>query len=101
MKIYVKNEDGKVYEAFQIDENNYTFSTEKKVYDVSLTESGVNDFKALSEMQKKKMTEAIFSNDDILEQLKDAKKNRKSDFLYYSGDEKEFEKLVDELNNGR
>lgn len=101
MKIYVKNEDGKVYEAFQIDENTYTFRTENKVYEVSLTESGVNDFSALSEKQKNKMTEVIFSNDDILEQLKDAKKNRDSDLLYYSGDEKEFGKLVDEINNGR
>ncbi|MBW8352148.1 hypothetical protein K0H71_22370 [Bacillus sp. IITD106] len=102
MKIYVKNDDGKMYEAFQVDENTYTFKTENKTFKLSLSESNnVNDFSPLSEEQKKRLTKVIFSNDDILEQLRDARKNRDSDFSYYSGDEAEFDKLVDELNSER
>lgn len=75
MKIYVKNDDGKMYEAFQIDESTYTFQTENKTFELSLSESKeVYDFGAFSEKQKKRMTRAIFSNEDILEQLKDARK---------------------------
>lgn len=102
IKIYVKNDDGKMYEAFQIDENTYTFRTENKTFELSLSESKeFNDFSALSEKQRRRMTEAIFSNEDILEQLRDARKNKDKDFSYYSGDEAEFDKLVDEINNGR
>jgi len=45
------------------------------------------------------MTKAIFSNKVILDQLKDARKNRDKDFSYYSGDEINFDKLVDEIYN--
>lgn len=102
MKVYVKSDDGKVYEAFKIDENTYTFKTENKTFELSLTESEeVNDFSSLTEKQKKNMTNAIFSNEDVLEQLRDARKNRDRDFSYYSGDEMEFDKLVDEINSDR
>ncbi|MEQ6376349.1 hypothetical protein RZN22_08115 [Bacillaceae bacterium S4-13-58] len=100
MKIYVKNDDGKMYEAFQVDKNTYTFKTENKTFELSLSESNeVHGFSNLSAEQKKRMTKVIFSNDDILEQLRDARKNRDSDFSYYSGDEMEFDKLVDEINS--
>lgn len=102
MKIYVKNDDGKMHEAFQLDENTYTIKMENKTFELSLTESEeVNDFSTLKEKQKKNMTKAIFSNEDILEQLRNARKNRDSDFSYYSGDEMEFDKLVDEINSDR
>ncbi|MDC3418652.1 hypothetical protein [Aquibacillus salsiterrae] len=102
MKIYVKNDDGKMYEALKIDENTYTFKAENKTFELSLTESEeVNDFSVLTEKQKKNMTKAIFSNEDVLEQLRDARKNRDTDFSYYSGDEMEFDKLVDEVNSDR
>ncbi|MBM4761388.1 hypothetical protein [Bacillus sp. B15-48] len=102
MKIYVKNDDGKMYEAFQVDENTYTFKTETKTFEISLSESSdVHGLSTMSEKQKKRMTKAIFSNDDILEQLRDARKNRDSDFSNYSGDEIEFDKLVDEINSDR
>lgn len=100
MKIYVKNDDGKMYEAFQINENTYTFKTENKIFELSLSESKeVHDFRTLPKKQKKRMTKMIFSNEDILDQVRDARKNRDSDFSYYSGDEIEFDKLVDEINS--
>lgn len=102
MKKFVKNDDGTVYEAFQTDENTYTFETETKMYKLSLSESkSVNKFSALTEDKREKMTKAIFSNEKLLEQLKDAKKNRGNEFSYYSGNEADFEKLVDEVNNDR
>ncbi|MFE7060806.1 hypothetical protein ACFVAD_01475 [Sutcliffiella sp. NPDC057660] len=102
MKIYVKNDNGQMFEALQVDENTYTVKTEDKTFELSLSEAkDVFDLSIISEKQKKKMTKAIFSNDDILEQLRDARKNRDSDFSYYSGDEKEFDKLVDEINSDR
>lgn len=102
MKIYVKNDDGTLYEALQMNENTYTFRMEDKTFELSLSESkeGI-DFSTLPEGQKKKITKAIFSNEDIMDQLRDARKNRDKDFLYYSGDEKEFGNLVDEVNNDR
>lgn len=102
MKIYVKNDDGKMYEALQVGENTYKFQTENKTFELSLSESNnEKDFSKLPLKQKKKITRAIFSNDDILEQLRDARKNRDDDFSYYSGDELEFNKLVDDINNER
>lgn len=102
MKIYVKDDDGEMYEAFQVDETTYTFKTENKTFELSLSESEPeNNFSTLSEEQRKNMTKAIFSNKDILEQLRDARRNRDIDFSYYSGDEKEFDKLVDEINSDR
>lgn len=96
MKIYVKNDNGEMLEALQVDENTFTFKTGNKTFELSLSEAkGVFDLSKISKKQKKKMTKTIFSNDDILEQLRDARKNRDSDFSYYSGDEKEFDKLVD------
>ncbi|WP_138420460.1 hypothetical protein [Aquibacillus sediminis] len=74
MKIYVKNDDGNVFEAFQIDENTYMFKTENKTFELSLSEAkDVYGLSTISEKQKKRMTKAIFSNDDILEQLRDAR----------------------------
>lgn len=100
MKIYVKNDNGKMYEASQVDENTYTFEADNKTFELSLKESEEdNGVSSLTEKQKKNMTKAIFSNKDVLEQLRDAKKNRDSDFSYYSGDELEFNKLVDEMNS--
>ncbi|MDE5413985.1 hypothetical protein [Alkalihalobacterium chitinilyticum] len=96
MKIFVKDDDGIIYEAFQMNDNTYTFSTENKTFKLSLSESKQGK---LSEEQKKRMTKSIFSNEEVLAQLRDARKNRDSDFSYYSGDEKEFDKLVDEVNN--
>jgi len=55
----------------------------------------------LTEIQKKRMTKKIISNEDILEQLRDARKNRDSDYSYYSRDEVQFDKLVDEINSDR
>jgi len=102
MKIYVKNDDGKVYEASQVGENTYKFKTENKTFELSLSESNeANDLSTLTEKQKKRMTKAIFSNEDILEQLREARKNRDSDYSYYSGDEVQFDKLVDEMNSDR
>jgi len=102
MKIYVKNNDGKLVEAFQVNENTYTFKSENKTFNLFLTETNdILNLSTLSESQKKQMTKAIFSNDEILEQLKDAKINRDRDFSYYSGDEVEFDKLVDEMNRDR
>ena len=98
MKIFVKDDDGIIYEAFQMNENTYTFSTENKTFKLSLSESKQGK---LSEEQKKRMTKSIFSNKEVLDQLIEARKNRDSDFSYYSGDEKEFDKLVDEVNNDR
>lgn len=101
MKIYVKNDDGEMCEAYQVNENTYAFKTGTKTYELSLSESEENnDFSELSEEQKRQVTNTIFSNEDILEQLRDARKNRNSDVSYYSGDEIEFSKLVDEMNNG-
>lgn len=37
MKIYVKNDDGKVYEAFQVGENTYKFKTRNKTFELSLS----------------------------------------------------------------
>ena len=102
MKIYVKNDNGEMLEALQVDENTFTFKTENKTFELSLSETNdVFDLSKISKIQKKKMTKAIFSNDDILEQLRDARKNSDRDFSYYSGDEKEFDKLVDEINSDR
>lgn len=102
MKIFIKNEDGRMYEAFQINENTYKVETDTESFELSISELKENyDFSALSENQKKRMTKEIFSNEDILEQLRDAKKNRDSNFSYYSGDEVEFDKLVDEIDSGR
>lgn len=102
MKIYVKSDDGKMYEAYQINENTYTFKTGNKTFELSLSElNEVSNFRTLSEMKKKIMTKEIFSNDDIIEQLRDARNNRERDFSYYSGDETEFDKLVDEINSER
>ncbi|MRH41210.1 hypothetical protein GH741_00800 [Aquibacillus halophilus] len=102
MKIFVKNDDGKVYEAFQVDENTYKFKAENKTFELSLTESEeVDVFSASTEKRKKNTTKVFFSNEDVLEQLREARKNRHSDFSYYSGDEVEFNKLVDEINSDR
>lgn len=77
MKIYVKNEDGKMYEASQINETTYSFQTENKTFKLCLSESEiVNDFGDLLEMQKKRVTKAIFLNEDLLEQLRDTRKNK-------------------------
>lgn len=100
MKIYVKSDDGKVYEATQVNENNYAFNMGNKIYELALSESKkTNTYDSFSRQQKEGMTKAIFSNDEILDQLKDARKNRDKDFLYYSGDEEEFEKIIDEIAN--
>ncbi|WP_077358715.1 hypothetical protein [Virgibacillus halodenitrificans] len=102
MKIYVKNDDGKTYEAFQVDKNTYTFKTENKTFELSLTEAEAPyNLLALSEKQMKAITKEIFTNMEILEQLKDAKRHRDKNFSYYSGDEAEFNKLVDEMNSDR
>ena len=75
MKIYIKNGDGKMYEAFQVDKNTYAFTTGNKTFELSLSESNeMQDLSILSEQEKKKMTKEIFSNNEILEQLRDAKK---------------------------
>lgn len=102
MKIFVKNDDGTVYEAFQTGENTYAIETETKMYKLSLSESkSVNKISTLTEEQKKKLTRALFSNEKVLEQLEDAKRNRDDEFSYYSSNEADFEKLVDEVNNDR
>ncbi|MCC3359264.1 hypothetical protein [Bacillus sp. REN16] len=102
MKIYVKNNDGTVHEAIKTDNNQYTFITENKAYYLTLTEAnGKGDDCNLTEDQKAKITKAIFSNEDVLDQLRDARKNRDRDFSYYSGDENEFDKLIDEVNNDK
>jgi TRAP-type uncharacterized transport system substrate-binding protein len=101
MKIFVEHDDGKVYEAFRVDENTYTFRTENKTFELFLSEEKTEEISTLSDNQKRQLTKAIFSNEDVLEQLKDARRNRDSEFLYYSGDEEEFDKLVDEVNDGR
>ncbi|MGM8365291.1 hypothetical protein ACLIBG_07380 [Virgibacillus sp. W0181] len=102
MKIYVRSDDGKMIEAFQLDENTYTFKAENKTFELFLSElEGEYGISELSEKQKKRMTKAIFTNEAILEQLRDASENRDSDFSYYSGDELEFNKLVDEINSDR
>jgi len=100
MKVYVKDDDGKMYETLQIDDNTYTFIKENKTFELSLS-VGNNNFDGLTEKQKRKITKAIFSNEEILEQLRDSKNNRDNSFSYYSGDEIEFDKLVDEINNDR
>lgn len=102
MRIYVKNHDGEMVEAFQVNENTYTFESENKTFNLFLTESNdVPNFSTLSDEHKKQITKAIFSNDEILEQLSDAKKKRNRDISYYSGDEIEFDHLVDEMNRDR
>jgi hypothetical protein len=94
MKIYVENEEGKMYEATQINENTFELIIENKTFTLNLTESeNTNDLK--------KLTRAIFSNEAILEQLNDARKSRGSNNRYYSGDEREFDKLVDEIENDK
>lgn len=88
-----------MFEVFQINETTYTIKMGNRVFELTLKESdAVYDLKSVSESQKKRMTKAIFSNEDILEQLRDAKKNRDRDFSYYSGDEDDFDQLVDEVN---
>lgn len=102
MKIYVKNDDGKMYEACKVDENTFTVTTENKTFELSLTEAEAPyNLLALSEKQRKAITREIFTNNEILEQLKDAKRHRDKNFSYYSGDEAEFNKLVDEMNSDR
>lgn len=102
MRIYVKKEDGKMYEAFQVNENTFKFQVENKTFELSLTESDeIIDTNSLTANQKKRMTKAIFSNDDIIEQLRDAKKNIDHDYSYYSSNEFDFNKLVDETSNER
>lgn len=60
MKIYVKNDDGKLYEAYQINENTYTFITENKSFELSLSATEIVDgYTTLSE-KKKEMTNAFF-----------------------------------------
>jgi hypothetical protein len=46
----------------------------------------------------KQLTKIIFRNEEILRQLRLAKLNRDIDFSSYSGDEQEFTKLVDQVN---
>lgn len=102
MKIYVENDDGTMYKAIQTDKNTYTLMTDEKTYKLSLTESKGNvNLSTFSEEQRKNVTKAIFSNESIIEQLRDARTNRDNDFLYYSRDENEFDKLVDGLKNDR
>ncbi|MBU9721644.1 MULTISPECIES: hypothetical protein [Bacillaceae] len=100
MKIFIINDDGRVSEAFQTDKNTFTFSTEDTTFQLSLSEIKKGfEYKSLTDKQKKRMTEAIFSNEEVIDQLREARKNRDKEFSYYSGDETEFNKLVDEVNN--
>ncbi|MDG5789630.1 hypothetical protein QA612_19415 [Evansella sp. AB-P1] len=102
MKIFIKNDDGRVYEAFQTDKNTFTFSTENTTFELSLSKSKNEfEFNSLTDKQKKRMTKAIFTNEEVVDQLREARKNRDKEFSYYSGDETEFTKLVDEVNNDK
>ncbi|MDG5789619.1 hypothetical protein QA612_19360 [Evansella sp. AB-P1] len=57
MKIYIKNDDGRVYEAFQTDKNTFTFSTEKTTFELSLSESKKGfEFNSLTDKQNKHET---------------------------------------------
>lgn len=64
-------------------------------YDVYLSK------KRKDETLTKRVTEAIMSNEDVLNQLKKAKADREAGISTYSDDEKEFSRLVDEVNSGR
>ncbi|QQK76504.1 hypothetical protein HUG15_13625 [Salicibibacter cibarius] len=55
---------------------------------------------ALTPEQRKYATKKIFSEPDILRQLEEAEKHLKEGNMdYFSGDEEQFSKLVDEVND--
>lgn len=45
MKIYMKYDDGEMYEAFQVNENTYTFKKENKTFELSLSELNLSEEK--------------------------------------------------------
>ena len=55
----------------------------------------------LSPTQKDEITRVIFSNEDVLDQLKKSKLDRDKGIIPYSNDVNDFAKLVNELNDER
>ncbi|WP_449354954.1 hypothetical protein ACUL41_01635 [Virgibacillus natechei] len=66
---------------------------EKLDYTVSLERKP-----SLSKEQKRFATQRIFSEPEVIDQLKYAKENRDPELSAYSGNEEEFSRLVDKMN---
>ncbi|TWI56343.1 hypothetical protein [Halalkalibacter nanhaiisediminis] len=62
---------------------------------INLSSGEKDDF---SVAQKARMTKAVFENEEVLRQLRQARANRDSDLSSYSDDEEDFDRLVDEVN---
>jgi hypothetical protein len=59
------------------------------------------DSSNLTDEQKKQMTSAIFNNEEILYQLRQAKKDREAGISTYSDSDEEFAQILSEIDNDR
>ncbi|PWV97910.1 hypothetical protein DFQ01_12097 [Paenibacillus cellulosilyticus] len=68
-------------------------------YDVRLTRK--EDPSRLTDIQKKKMTAAIFNDPDVIHQLTQAELDRQRGISTYSDDEEEFARLIAEVKHDK
>lgn len=69
------------------------YALEEMGYSVSLQKDP-----SLTNKERKFATNSLFSEPEVIEQLRYAKANRDEDLTAYSGDSEEFAKLVEEIN---
>ncbi|QQK75035.1 hypothetical protein HUG15_05080 [Salicibibacter cibarius] len=71
------------------------YALEEMGYSVTLQKDSLTD------NERKFATDKLFSEPEVIDQLKYAKENRDADFTAYSGDTEEFAKLVEKINGNQ